>query len=76
MCTSESSCGCATATAPAATVAAPVAGGGSQAIYTVAGVTDVDVDVSTGKVTVTSTINPPRADIRAAVEEAGYRLAD
>ena len=39
------------------------------------GVTDVAVDLPTGAVTVTSTEPVDDADIRAAVQEAGYELA-
>jgi copper chaperone len=39
------------------------------------GVTDVAVDLPTGAVTVTSTAPVDTADVRAAVEEAGYQLA-
>ena len=39
------------------------------------GVTDVTVDLPTGAVTVTSTRPLDEAQVRAAVEEAGYRLA-
>jgi len=39
------------------------------------GVTAVAVDLPTGGVTVTSTGPVDDADVRAAVEEAGYRLA-
>ena len=39
------------------------------------GVTDVAVDLATGAVTVTSAAPLDEARVRAAVEEAGYRLA-
>lgn len=39
------------------------------------GVTDVRVDLPTGAVTVVSSREPEVADVRAAVEEAGYELA-
>jgi len=39
------------------------------------GVTAVAVDLPTGAVTVTSTTPLAEADVRNAVEEAGYRLA-
>ena len=42
---------------------------------TVRGVTDVDVDLPTGAVKVTSAAPVAEADVRAAVEEAGYALA-
>ncbi|WP_432135741.1 heavy-metal-associated domain-containing protein [Streptomyces sp. bgisy154] len=41
----------------------------------IAGVTAVAVDVDTGTVVVTSDREPRTADVRAAVEEAGYGLA-
>lgn len=40
----------------------------------IAGVTDVAVDLPTGAVTVSSERPVDEADVRAAVEEAGYRL--
>lgn len=40
----------------------------------VAGVSEVEVDLATGKVTVTSAGPLDAADIRAAVDEAGYEL--
>jgi copper ion binding protein len=40
----------------------------------VAGVSDVAVDLSTGRVTVTSDAPLDVAQVRAAVEEAGYEL--
>jgi copper chaperone len=43
-------------------------------VGTIAGVQRIDVDISSGRVTVTSDITLPIADVRAAVEEAGYRL--
>lgn len=39
------------------------------------GVTDVDVDLSTGRVRVTSDQTIDAASVEAAVEEAGYELA-
>ena len=39
------------------------------------GVRDVAVDLSTGKVTISSDEQPSIADIRAAVDEAGYDLS-
>ncbi|GAA0812263.1 heavy-metal-associated domain-containing protein [Spirilliplanes yamanashiensis] len=89
MCSSESSCGCATASA------GPVATGNSgvEAVYavsgmtcggcanrvteqvsTVAGVTGVQIDVASGTVTVTSDSPVPAGDVQAAVERAGYQL--
>lgn len=89
MCSSESSCGCATAsTAPAATTA-----GGTEAVYTVsgmtcggcatrvsqqvsaiAGVSSVQVDVASGAVTVTSGAPLEAADVHAAIRQAGYQV--
>ncbi|MBN9112695.1 MAG: heavy-metal-associated domain-containing protein [Pseudonocardia sp.] len=40
------------------------------------GVRDVEVDLSTGLVTITSVRELPLAEIRDAVTEAGYTLAD
>jgi copper chaperone CopZ len=40
------------------------------------GVDDVQVDVASGAVTVTSAAPLPVTDVRAAVDEAGYELAD
>ena len=40
------------------------------------GVDDVQVDVAGGAVTVTSAAPLPVDDVRAAVDEAGYELAD
>jgi copper chaperone len=41
----------------------------------ISGVLDVRVDVPTGQVTVTSTAPLTTADVRAAIDEAGYQLA-
>jgi copper ion binding protein len=41
----------------------------------VPGVTEVDVDLETGGLTVTSDAPVDQAAIRAAVEEAGYQVA-
>lgn len=38
------------------------------------GVQQVDVDVATGRVTVTSSAPLPATDVAAAVDEAGYEL--
>ena len=40
------------------------------------GVADVRVDLGTGAVTVTSAVPLPDGAVRAAVDEAGYELAD
>ena len=47
----------------------------TEEITEIDGVTDVAVDLPTGAVTVTSTAAIEEARIRAAVEEAGYRLS-
>ncbi|HEX6425561.1 MAG TPA: copper ion binding protein [Acidimicrobiales bacterium] len=39
-----------------------------------AGVTDVDVELASGLVTVTSDADLAEVDVRAAVDEAGYEL--
>jgi copper chaperone CopZ len=41
----------------------------------ITGVLDVHVDVPTGQVTVTSTAPLTTADVRDAIDEAGYQLA-
>ncbi|RCW44453.1 copper ion binding protein [Halopolyspora algeriensis] len=48
----------------------------TEEISEVSGVSDVAVDLSTGAVTVTSAEPVSHADVRAAVEEAGYELAE
>jgi copper chaperone len=47
----------------------------TEEISEIDGVTDVAVDLPTGAVTVTSSTPLDSADVRAAVEEAGYQLA-
>jgi len=47
----------------------------TEEINEIDGVTDVAVDLPTGAVTVTSSNPLDGADVRAAVEEAGYQLA-
>jgi len=47
----------------------------TEEISEIDGVTDVAVDLPTGAVTVTSTAPVDAADVRNAVEEAGYQLA-
>ncbi|MGH3094758.1 MAG: heavy-metal-associated domain-containing protein [Streptosporangiales bacterium] len=39
------------------------------------GVTQVDVDLESGRVRLTSTMPPAPADVAAAIDEAGYELA-
>lgn len=46
----------------------------STEISQLAGVSDVVIDLATGRVSVTSTVPLPQADVAAAVEEAGYTL--
>jgi copper ion binding protein len=46
----------------------------TEEVTTIDGVTDVSVDLPTGKVTVTSDQELRADDVRAAVEEAGYQL--
>ena len=45
-----------------------------EEVGTLDGVASVDVDLSTGSVTVNSTTPLDEAQVRAAVEEAGYQL--
>ena len=47
----------------------------TEEISEIDGVRDVAVDLASGAVTVTSDGPVDPADVRAAVEEAGYRLA-
>ncbi|QRP50274.1 heavy-metal-associated domain-containing protein [Amycolatopsis sp. FDAARGOS 1241] len=47
----------------------------SEEVGAIAGVTGVVIDLPTGAVTVTSAGPLARAQVRAAVEEAGYQLA-
>jgi copper ion binding protein len=47
----------------------------TEEIGEIGGVRQVAVDLSRGAVTVTSDVPVDEADVRAAVEEAGYRLA-
>jgi copper chaperone len=46
-----------------------------EEIGEIAGVSSVDVDLASGAVAVTSAEPLAEADVRAAVEEAGYSLA-
>ena len=46
----------------------------TEEVAKIDGVTGVRVDLPTGAVTVTGTREPAAADVRAAVEEAGYTL--
>ncbi|WP_447003001.1 heavy-metal-associated domain-containing protein [Saccharothrix isguenensis] len=47
----------------------------TEEVTRIDGVTDVAVDLPTGAVKVTSAAPVAEADVRAAVEEAGYELA-
>jgi copper chaperone len=47
----------------------------SEEVAALPGVTAVDVDLASGGLTVTSDAPVEEADVRAAVEEAGYELA-
>ncbi|RSM89424.1 heavy-metal-associated domain-containing protein [Kibdelosporangium aridum] len=47
----------------------------TEEVEQIAGVRNVDVDLATGKVTVTSDTDLSIDDVRAAVTEAGYQLA-
>lgn len=61
------------------TVTGMTCGHCAQAVTTeltaLSGVDDVQVDVASGAVTVTSAAPLDEADVRAAVDEAGYELA-
>jgi copper chaperone CopZ len=46
----------------------------TEEVSQVPGVTDVDVDLATGGLTVTSDTGIDNAAVRAAVEEAGYSV--
>ncbi|MER6974531.1 heavy-metal-associated domain-containing protein [Nocardioides sp. NPDC057767] len=48
----------------------------TEEVSEVSGVTDVDIDLATGRLTVTSDAPLDEASIRSAVDEAGYRVAD
>ena len=47
----------------------------TEEVTAIPGVTGVDVDLTTGLVTVTSEADLARDDVAAAVDEAGYTLA-
>ncbi|MCA1984648.1 heavy-metal-associated domain-containing protein [Nocardioides nematodiphilus] len=47
----------------------------TEEVQELAGVSDVEVDLATGAVTVTSAEPLDESAVRAAVEEAGYQLA-
>jgi copper chaperone CopZ len=46
----------------------------TEEVQEIAGVEDVSVDLPTGAVSITSTAPLEESAVRAAVEEAGYRL--
>jgi len=46
----------------------------TEEVSEIAGVTDVAVDLSSGAVTVTSDRQLETAEVRTAIEEAGYQL--
>jgi len=46
----------------------------TEEVSALAGVSAVEVDLASGKVTVTSTAPLADADVKAAVDEAGYQL--
>jgi copper ion binding protein len=48
----------------------------TEEVTQVPGVTDLDVDLSTGRLTVNSDTAVDDDAVRAAVEEAGYEIAD
>ncbi|MFJ4188554.1 heavy-metal-associated domain-containing protein [Kitasatospora sp. NPDC089509] len=79
------SCGTGTAQAPATTAERAVfqvkgmtcghcVGSVTAELQKVAGVTEVAVDLATGRVTVDSTAPLTDADVAAAIDEAGYDL--
>jgi copper ion binding protein len=47
----------------------------TEEVSDISGVTDVEVDLATGALSVTSDQPLSEADVKAAVEEAGYQLA-
>ncbi len=46
----------------------------TEEVAAIPGVTDVAVDLASGKVTVTADTDPDAATVAAAVDEAGYTL--
>jgi len=48
----------------------------TEEVSQISGVTDVDVDLATGRLTITSDALVEDWAVRAAVDEAGYQLAD
>lgn len=47
----------------------------TEAVHKLAGVTGVEVDLATGTVQITSDAPLADADLRAAIDEAGYEIA-
>jgi copper ion binding protein len=48
----------------------------TEEVGTIAGVTGVEVDLESGRVTVTADADPTREAMTSAVDEAGYTLVD
>jgi copper chaperone CopZ len=48
----------------------------TQEVGGIDGVTDVQVDLATGRVRITSRVPLDGATVRAAVDEAGYEISD
>ncbi|MGW4212134.1 heavy-metal-associated domain-containing protein [Lentzea sp. NPDC004789] len=48
----------------------------TEEVGRISGVSDVAVDLPTGRLTITSTAPVALGDVRAAVAEAGYELAE
>lgn len=48
----------------------------TEEVSEVPGVTDVDVDLATGRLTITSKATVDAEKIRSAVREAGYQVTD
>jgi copper chaperone CopZ len=46
----------------------------TEEVSAIAGVTSVEVELDTGKVTITSAVPLAETDVKAAVDEAGYAL--
>ena len=47
----------------------------TEEVSAIEGVQSVEVDLESGRVTVTSSVDPDREQMAAAVDEAGYALA-
>ncbi|WP_372729850.1 heavy-metal-associated domain-containing protein [Nocardioides sp.] len=48
----------------------------TEEITQIPGVSNVDVDLGSGQVTISSDVAVDRTQVQGAVEEAGYQLAD